>query len=77
MAPAETAAASAEAETAPAEVVNSFCRSCNSQIKLQITLAEAETPSVEAETIPARFAVAPAVIPEKLIKLISPSLVKS
>ena len=54
---------SAEAVTAP--------------VKLQTTPAEAETPSAEAKTVPARFAVAPAVIPEKLIKLISPSLVKS
>ena len=46
-------------------------------IKLQITPAEAETPSAEAETVPARFAVAPTVVPEKLLKLISPSLVKS
>ena len=44
---------------------------------MQTAPVEAETASVEAETIPARFAVAPAVIPEKLIKLISPSLVKS
>ena len=46
-------------------------------VKLQTAPAEAETPSAEGETVPARFAVAPAVIPEKLIKLISPSLVKS
>ena len=46
-------------------------------IKLQIAPVKAETPSAEAETILARFIVAPAVIPEKLIKLISPSLVKS
>ena len=55
--------ASAEAVTAP--------------VKLQTTPAEAETPSAEAETVPARFAIALTMIPEKLIKLISPSLVKS
>ena len=55
--------ASAEAVTAP--------------IKLQTAPAEAETPSAEAETVPTHSAVAPAVVPKKLIKLISPSLVKS
>ena len=44
---------------------------------LQTALAEAKTPSAEAETIPVRFVVALAVVPEKLIKLISASLVKS
>ena len=57
-------------QTASAEAVTA-------SVKLQTALAKAKTPSVEAETIPACFAVAPAVIPEKLIKLISPSLVKS
>ena len=46
-------------------------------VKLQTAPVEAETPSAEAETVPARFAVAPTIIPEKLIKLITPSLVKS
>ena len=54
---------SAEAVTAP--------------VKLQTAPAEAETPSTKVETVSARFAVAPAVVPEKLIKFISPSLVKS
>ena len=45
--------------------------------KLQTALAEVETPSAEAEIVLARFAVAQSVIPEKLIKLSSPSLVKS
>ena len=63
MAPAEAAAASTEAVIA--------------LIKLQTAPVEAETPSTKAETVLARFVVAPAVIPEKLIKLISPSLVKS
>ena len=44
---------------------------------MQTAPVEAETPSAEAKTVPARFAVAPAMIPEKLIKLISPYLVKS
>ena len=54
---------SAEAVTAP--------------VKLQTAPAEAKTPSAKAETIPAHSAVAPAVVSKKLIKLISPSLVKS
>ena len=57
-------------QTASTEVVTA-------SVKLQTALAEAETPSAETETVPTRFAVAPPVIPEKLIKLISPSLVKS
>ena len=57
-------------QTASAEAVTA-------SVKLQTAPAEAETPYAEAETVPACFAVAPAVIPEKLIKLISPSLVKS
>ena len=46
-------------------------------VKLQTTPAETETPSAEAEIVPAHFAVTPAVVPKKLIKLISPSLTKS
>ena len=46
-------------------------------VKLQTAPAEAETPSAEAKTVPAHFVVAPAMILEKLIKFISPSLVKS
>ena len=57
-------------QTASAEAVTT-------PVKLQTALAEAETPSVEAETVPARFVVAPTVVLKKLIKLISPSLVKS
>ena len=46
-------------------------------VKLQIAPAEAETHSEKVETVSTHSAVAPAVVPEKLIKLISPSLVKS
>ena len=46
-------------------------------VKLQIAPAEAEIHFAKAETVSTHSAVAPAVVPEKLIKLISPSLVKS
>ena len=54
--------ASTEAVTAP--------------VKLQ-TAPVGATPFAEAETVPTHSIVAPTVVPEKLIKLISPSLVKS
>ena len=57
-------------QTASAEAVTT-------PVKLQTATAEAETLSTKVETVSARFAVAPTVVPEKLIKLISPSLVKS
>ena len=41
------------------------------------SLTGAITASAKAETVSTHSAVAPAVVPEKLIKLISPSLVKS
>ena len=46
-------------------------------VKLQTTPAETETPSAEAEIVPTYFAVTPAMVPKKLIKLISQSLAKS
>ena len=53
-----------------------FAEAVIAPVKLQIALAEAKTPSTEAEIVPAHSAIAPVVVPEKLIKLISPSLVK-
>ena len=54
-----------------------FTEVVTAPVKLQTAPTEAETPSAKVETVPAHSVVALAVVPEKLIKLISPSLVKS
>ena len=54
-----------------------FAEAITAPVKLQTAPTEVETPSAEAKIVPTHSAVAPTVVPEKLIKLISPSLVKS